>query len=178
MNESAYCYGRLWMCVCDVCGSRPEFLNEDIRVWPKICSIHPVIRRSKPDKKNSTSFISISGSNCEGVWKNLKMSYPMIDNSAVWKARAVRLPLLDRACRAAHWATIGFLPTDFSQLLHRLKSPTQWSSVWLWVLYCVIIFCRSTSARVMRCAVYCSASYIKTVLCKAWQQSTAILADL
>jgi hypothetical protein len=47
--------------VCDDCGSHPELLTEDILVWHIICSIHLVIRHSKPDKKNSTIFISISG---------------------------------------------------------------------------------------------------------------------
>jgi hypothetical protein len=76
MNESAYCYDRLWMdvwmCVCDVCGSRPEFLNEDNPVWPKICSIHLVIRHTKPGKNfhRFHVFISISGSKCGGGMEN------------------------------------------------------------------------------------------------------------
>jgi hypothetical protein len=55
------------------------------------------------------------------------MSYSMIDNSAVWKARAVRFPLLDtrRARRAAHSANIGFSKSDYSPVLHRQKSPAQ-----------------------------------------------------
>jgi hypothetical protein len=107
----------LWPFLC--------FLNEDIPVWPKICSIHLIIRHTKPDKKNSTSFISISGSKCGGVGTNLKISYSMIDSSAVWKAIAVRFLFLDRACRAAHCANIGFSIPDYSPVLHRLECPAQ-----------------------------------------------------
>jgi hypothetical protein len=112
--------------VCDVCGSRPEFLNEDIPAWPKICSIHPVIRHTKPDTQIPPASFPFPVPNVEGVGKNLKISYSMIDSSAVWKAIAVRCSLLDRARRAAHWANIGFSIPDYSPVLHRLKCPAQW----------------------------------------------------
>jgi hypothetical protein len=72
----------VWM-LCDVRGSHPEFLNEDIPVWPKICSIHPVIRHTKPDKKNPPASFPLPVPNVEGVGKNLKISCSMIDSSAV-----------------------------------------------------------------------------------------------
>jgi hypothetical protein len=37
-----------------------------------MCSIHPVIRKTKPEKKNSTGFISISGSKCGGGREKLE----------------------------------------------------------------------------------------------------------
>jgi hypothetical protein len=44
----------------------------------------------------------------EGVWKKIKMSYSMAENSAVSKDRAVRFALLERAFRAANLANVGF----------------------------------------------------------------------
>jgi hypothetical protein len=43
----------------------------------------PSIRKIKPDKKNSLVSFPFPVPNVEGVWKNLKMSHSMIDNSAV-----------------------------------------------------------------------------------------------
>jgi hypothetical protein len=83
MNESAYCYGRLCPCVRNVNGSHPEFLNEWLRVGRTICSIHRVIRKIKPDKKIPPVSFPFPVPNVEGIWKNLKMSHSMIDNSAV-----------------------------------------------------------------------------------------------
>jgi hypothetical protein len=60
------------MDVCDVCGSRPEFLNEDIPVLPKICSIHPIIRHTKPVKKIPPVSFPFPVRNVEGVWKKIE----------------------------------------------------------------------------------------------------------
>jgi hypothetical protein len=88
--------------------------------------LHPSSNQAhQTGKKNSTSFISIFGSKCGGGGKNLKISYSMLDNSAIWKAIAVRFSLLDRARRAAHCANIGFSIPDYSPVLHRLKCPAQ-----------------------------------------------------
>jgi hypothetical protein len=46
----------------------------------------------------------------------------MIDNSAIWKTRAVRFSLLDRACRAAHSPNIDFSLSGYSPVLQQLKS--------------------------------------------------------
>jgi hypothetical protein len=113
------------MCVCDIRGSLLEFLTEERLVWCKIFSIHLVIRRFKPDKKNSTIFIFISGSKCGGEWKNMKMSYSIIDNSAILEVRGVGFSWLDRACIAAHWANVGFSISGYSPVLHQQKSPAQ-----------------------------------------------------
>jgi hypothetical protein len=120
MNESAYCYGQLCVCVC----LSVTFVNHAQSFELSIfglgaCSIHLVIRHTKPHKKNSTSFISISGSKCGGVWKNLKMSHSMTGNSAVWKALAVRFSLLDRARRAAHCGNIGFSIPDYEIIAYQ-----------------------------------------------------------
>jgi hypothetical protein len=48
-----------------------------------IYSIHLVIRHTKPDKKIPPASFPFPVLNVEGVWKNLKMSYSMIDKSAV-----------------------------------------------------------------------------------------------
>jgi hypothetical protein len=71
------------VCVCDVRESIPEFLTEDLRVWRIICSIHLVIRHTKPDKKIPPASFPFLVPNVEGVWKNLKISYSMIDNSTI-----------------------------------------------------------------------------------------------
>jgi hypothetical protein len=118
------------MCVCNVCGSRQEFLTEDLPVGPIIFSIHLVIRHTKSDKK-FTIFISISGSKYEGgIEKSSKWILAMIDNSAVWKARAVKFSLLDRARRAAYSAIIGFSRSGYSSVLHWLKVPLKASIRW------------------------------------------------
>jgi hypothetical protein len=132
MNESVYCYGRLCrlavsvcVSVCNVRESRQEFWTQSLRVGRIICSIHPVIRKTKPDKKIPPVSFPFPVPNVEGVGKNLKISCSTIDSSAVWKAIAVRFSLLDRACRAAHCANIGFSIPEYSPVLHRLKCPAQ-----------------------------------------------------
>jgi SAM-dependent methyltransferase len=74
-----YSFMNEWICVllrpalsvslCYIRASRSEFWTEDILVWCIICSIHLVIRHTKPDKKNFTT-ISISGSECQGGMEN------------------------------------------------------------------------------------------------------------
>jgi hypothetical protein len=64
MNLCLAIYGSVCVSIRNVCGSRPEFWTEQLGVWHIKCSIHLVIRHVKPDKKKSTSFISISGSKC------------------------------------------------------------------------------------------------------------------
>jgi hypothetical protein len=70
------------MCVCvrDVHESRPQLSTEYLRVGLIICSIHPVIRKIKPDKKNPPASFPFPVPNVEGVGKNLKMSHSLIDN--------------------------------------------------------------------------------------------------
>jgi hypothetical protein len=113
------------LCVCDIRESCPEFWTQSLRVGRIICSIHPVFRKTKPDTKIPLVSFPFLVPNVEGVGKNLKISCSMIDSSAVWKAIAVRVSLLNRACRAAHCAYIGFSIPDYSPVLHRLKSPAQ-----------------------------------------------------
>jgi hypothetical protein len=116
--------------VCNVRESRPEFWTQFLRVGRIICSIHPVIRKTKPDKKIPPVSFPFPVPNVEGVAKNLKISCSMIVRSAVWKAIAVRFSLLDRACRAAHCANISFSIPDYSPVLHRLKCPAQrWTRI-------------------------------------------------
>jgi hypothetical protein len=57
------------MCVCDVCGSRPEFLTEDIQVWRIIRSIHLKIKRTIPDKKIPPASFPFPVPNVEGMEK-------------------------------------------------------------------------------------------------------------
>jgi hypothetical protein len=77
MYEYVSCYGkvRLYVCmyVCDVRESCPEFLTEDILVWCIICSIHLVIRHTKPVEKIPPTSFPFLVPNVEGVGKNLKM---------------------------------------------------------------------------------------------------------
>jgi hypothetical protein len=122
MNKSVYCYGRLCLRVCDVRESRPEFWSEDLRVGGKICSIHPVIRRTKPNKKFHLCHFHFQLQMWRGYEKNLKISCSMIYNSVVWKARPVRFSLLDRC------ANISFSISVYSPVLHRLKCLTQWQT--------------------------------------------------
>jgi hypothetical protein len=90
--------------------------------------LHPSSNQAhqRPNRvKKSTASFPFSVPNVEEVGKNLKISYLMIDSSAVWKAIAVRFSLLDRARRAAHCANIGFSIPDYSPVLHWLKCPAQ-----------------------------------------------------
>jgi hypothetical protein len=127
MNESVCCYGLLCVsvcvCVCNVRESYQELLTEDLPVWRIICSIHLVIRHTKPEKKILQFSFSFQVPNVDGVWKIMKMSHSMIDNSAVWNSyTAVRFSLLDRACRVVHLADTGFSKTGYSPVLLRLKT--------------------------------------------------------
>jgi hypothetical protein len=72
----------MYVCACNVRETRPEYLTEDNPVWRIIYSIHLVIWHTKQDKKNISSF-PFPVANVEGVWKILKISYSLIDNSAI-----------------------------------------------------------------------------------------------
>jgi hypothetical protein len=121
--------GSVCLSVCDVRESRLEFWTEDLGVGRITCSIHTVITHIKPDKKIPTASFSFPVTNMEGVWKILKMSYPMIGNSAVRKAIAIQFSMLDRARTDSHCANMGFSIPDYPPVLHRLKCPAQWCTL-------------------------------------------------
>jgi hypothetical protein len=58
--------GSVCLFVCDVRESRPEFWTEYLRVGRIICSIHPVIRRTKPDKQIPPASFPFPVPNVEG----------------------------------------------------------------------------------------------------------------
>jgi hypothetical protein len=99
MNESAYCYGRLCLCVClsvcDVRESRPEFWTEDLRVGRIKCSIHLVIRHTKPDKKIHLCHFHFQFQMWRRYGKTWKCCIQWYVNSAVWIA--VRFRLIEHA---------------------------------------------------------------------------------
>jgi hypothetical protein len=68
--------------------------------------------------------------NVEGVWKNLKMSYSMIDSTAVFKARAAQFPLLDRAAELHIRMILAFpnLATIFTGARAEGRSAGPWTS--------------------------------------------------
>jgi hypothetical protein len=86
MNLRIATVGSVCLSVCDVRESCPEFWTEYLGVGRIIYSIHLVIRHTKPDKKIPPASFPFPVPKVEGVGKNLKISYSMIDNSAVWKA--------------------------------------------------------------------------------------------
>jgi hypothetical protein len=80
---------------------------------------HPEQKRPSENLTTLTHIIEVSF--CDEVWKSIKMSHLMADNSAVSKDRAVRFAWLERAFRAAHSTNVGFSTYGYSPVLQRLK---------------------------------------------------------
>jgi hypothetical protein len=81
MNESAYYYGGfvcLSVCLSVTFVDHAQSFERSLRVGRIICSIHPVIRKTKPDKKIPPVSFPFPVPNVEGVGKNLKISCPMM----------------------------------------------------------------------------------------------------